>query len=124
MARKGWDRLNPDYRARLQKGGVTKSKYERGEQLHKARGHISRQHEVRQQTFYRLVDRRDFDRDTARDVVESIGFDDALAMLEAQEMALSGDDFERELGAGAMRIFWAEYHDDDDIPDEWFYYHG
>ena len=39
MARKGWDSLSDGYRARLQKGGISRSAYERGESLAKARGH-------------------------------------------------------------------------------------
>jgi len=39
MARKGWDSLSPGYRARLEKGGVSKSAYDRGESIKSARGH-------------------------------------------------------------------------------------
>ena len=39
MARKGWDQLSPAYRARLEKGGVSKTAYERGESIQAARGH-------------------------------------------------------------------------------------
>ena len=39
MARKGWDSLSPGYRSRLEKGGVSKSAYDRGESIKSARGH-------------------------------------------------------------------------------------
>lgn len=39
MARKGWDGLSPEYRSRLERGGVSKSAYERGESIKSARGH-------------------------------------------------------------------------------------
>lgn len=39
MARKGWESLSPGYRNRLERGGVTKSSYERGESITSARGH-------------------------------------------------------------------------------------
>lgn len=39
MARKGWDSLSPGYRQRLEKGGISKTAYNRGESLQKARGH-------------------------------------------------------------------------------------
>ena len=39
MARKGWDSLSAGYRARLERGGISKTAYDRGESLAKARGH-------------------------------------------------------------------------------------
>jgi hypothetical protein len=39
--RKSWESLTPKYRARLSRGGVTKSKYESGASLAKARGHAA-----------------------------------------------------------------------------------
>lgn len=39
MARKGWDSLSPNYRRRLEKAGLSKSDYESGVSLSKARGH-------------------------------------------------------------------------------------
>lgn len=39
MARKGWDALSDNYRRRLQRKGISKSAYESGSSLHKARGH-------------------------------------------------------------------------------------
>jgi len=39
MARKGWDSLSPGYRQRLEKSGIGKAGYDRGESLQKARGH-------------------------------------------------------------------------------------
>lgn len=38
MARKGWDALSPAYRRRLERGGITRSSYEGGANLQKARG--------------------------------------------------------------------------------------
>lgn len=37
--RRSWDSLSPAYRARLSRGGVTRSKYESGASLARARGH-------------------------------------------------------------------------------------
>jgi hypothetical protein len=39
MARKGWDSLSPNYRARLEKNGISKRAYDRGESIQSARGH-------------------------------------------------------------------------------------
>jgi len=39
MARKGWGSLSPAYRARLEKAGLTRTEYEQGVSLQKARGH-------------------------------------------------------------------------------------
>jgi hypothetical protein len=39
--RRVWETLSESYRARLQKGGITKSKYEAGESLKAARGHAT-----------------------------------------------------------------------------------
>jgi hypothetical protein len=39
MARKGWDDLSPGYRSRLERGGISRNDYDRGESLGKARGH-------------------------------------------------------------------------------------
>lgn len=38
-SRKGWQQLSPGYRNRLTKAGITKSQYESGASLAKARGH-------------------------------------------------------------------------------------
>jgi len=39
MARKGWESLSPAYRNRLERGGISKAAYERGESIKSARGH-------------------------------------------------------------------------------------
>lgn len=39
MARKGWDQLSDAYRKRLEKGGISKTAYEGGASIKKARGH-------------------------------------------------------------------------------------
>lgn len=39
MARKGWDRLKSDYRERLERNGISRSDYENGVSLKKARSH-------------------------------------------------------------------------------------
>lgn len=39
MTRKGWERLKPDYRARLERNGISRSDYENGASLKKGRGH-------------------------------------------------------------------------------------
>lgn len=39
MARKGWDQLSAKYRARLERNGISKSGYERGDSIRSARGH-------------------------------------------------------------------------------------
>lgn len=39
MARKGWQTLSHGYRARLEKSGISRSDYESGHSLSKARGH-------------------------------------------------------------------------------------
>ena len=39
MARKGWENLNPKYRNRLERTGITRKAYERGASIVKGRGH-------------------------------------------------------------------------------------
>jgi hypothetical protein len=39
MARRGWDTLSQGYRDRLQRSGISREGYERGESLSRARGH-------------------------------------------------------------------------------------
>lgn len=39
MPRKGWSSLSPEYRARLEKNGISKSDYESGASIQSARGH-------------------------------------------------------------------------------------
>lgn len=41
MARKGWENLSESYRKRLGKAGISKSAYDSGASLQKARGHVS-----------------------------------------------------------------------------------
>lgn len=41
MARKGWDALSTGYKARLEKAGITKSDYDAGGSIQKARGHAT-----------------------------------------------------------------------------------
>ena len=40
MPRKGWNALSANYRARLQKAGITQADYEAGQSIQKARGHL------------------------------------------------------------------------------------
>lgn len=40
MARKGWNALSAAYRTRLEKAGITKTDYESGASIRKARGHL------------------------------------------------------------------------------------
>lgn len=39
MARKGWNELSDAYRKRLERAGITKGKYDKGESIKAARGH-------------------------------------------------------------------------------------
>lgn len=39
MARKGWNTLSPNYRARLEKNGISRKDYEAGASIQAARGH-------------------------------------------------------------------------------------
>lgn len=39
--RKGWSELSDAYRKRLERGGLNKTSYERGDSIQKARGHAS-----------------------------------------------------------------------------------
>lgn len=39
MARKGWSSLSAGYKARLEKAGISKTDYERGQSIQAARGH-------------------------------------------------------------------------------------
>lgn len=41
MARKGWESLSPGYRNRLERGGISREAYERGESIKSARGHAA-----------------------------------------------------------------------------------
>ena len=123
MARKGWDSLSPTYRQRLERGDITRSAYERGTPLHKARGKKSAQHESKHKRFNRIVAQADFDPDEVRDVVDRIGFDEAYDILTIREIALKpGDDTERHLARGAMRVLYGQYAEL--VPKQWLYYHG
>src|SRR5258707_11270082 len=39
VSRKGWQQLSPNYRQRLERSGISKTKYEPGASLKAARGH-------------------------------------------------------------------------------------
>lgn len=41
MARKGWNALSANYRARLEKAGISKTDYESGQSIRSARGHLN-----------------------------------------------------------------------------------
>lgn len=41
MARKGWNALSTNYRARLEKAGISKTDYEGGQSIQSARGHAA-----------------------------------------------------------------------------------
>lgn len=41
MARKGWGSLSPGYKARLEKAGISKRDYEKGQSIQAARGHAN-----------------------------------------------------------------------------------
>lgn len=41
MVRKGWSTLKADYRARLERAGITQADYESGQSLKKGRGHAN-----------------------------------------------------------------------------------
>lgn len=41
MARAGWDNLSAGYRSRLERGGITREAYSRGDSLSRARGHAN-----------------------------------------------------------------------------------
>lgn len=79
MARKGWDSLSPNYRKRLQQGGISRSDYEKGQSLSKARGHESTPEHPRQK-----VDRDKYARYYAeRDIL--------IHQLEAKKRQIFGD---------------------------------
>ncbi len=47
MARRQWGALSQSYRARLQRGGITREAYETGVRLQSARGHRAAEHRIR-----------------------------------------------------------------------------
>lgn len=51
MARKGWESLSPGYRARLERNGVSKTAYGRGESIRAARGHAQTPEHPKEVTF-------------------------------------------------------------------------
>lgn len=123
MARKGWDDLSPDYRKRLIKGGVTESRYNAGAPLHKARGHKSKRVESEHRQLRRLAAKQGLDPDEVQEVIDEIGYKEALDILTFRDMALNPtDDFERTLAYGSMRNLFGQY--EGLVPREWLYYHG
>lgn len=126
MARKGWDELSPSYRKRLERSGIAKSQYERGEgDLSAARGHTSKRRENEDRQFWRLARRQlgdYFDDDEIREVVDDIGKNEALELLQMRALAMSPhDEMARTLGAAAMRVKYGQY--EGIIPKQWLYYH-
>lgn len=117
--RKGWTQLSPKYRARLQRNGITPESYRSGASLHKARGKVSAQHENTQRKFWRHVEKAEFDPDEVREIIDTIGFDEANDILMYRDMALSGSN---PFAAGAMRNLYGQYQGL--VPKEWLYYHG
>jgi hypothetical protein len=126
MARKGWEQLSPAYRRRLEKGGINRVRYDLGMSLHKARGHKSKREESQRRQFWRLADKqlsRDFDREEIQEVVDSIGYEEALEILRYRDMALHPSDaMEAYLSAASMRTLYGQY--EGVVPREWLWYHG
>ena len=121
--RKGWDQLSPTYRKRLERSGITKTTYNRGADLHKARGKKSSAYENKQRRFWRLAKNADFDIDEVHEVIDTIGFDEANDILTYRAQALSaGDPVEKYLAYGAMRTLYGQYAEL--VPKQWLYYHG
>lgn len=126
MARKGWTNLSPTYRRRLERNGIDEIRYQLGAPLHKARGKKSRAHESAHKRFWRSARRQlsqhgQSDADIQQ-VVDDIGIDDAMQLLDAREAAMyPEDEMDEEISAAAMRTFYGLYADD--IPDPWLWYH-
>jgi hypothetical protein len=73
VARKGWDRLSADYRARLERHGITRTQYDSGASLQKARGHIvpGGIGERRYRILRKLADKVSWPNTTAKDMVDT-----------------------------------------------------
>jgi hypothetical protein len=71
-SRKGWQQLSPGYRTRLQKNGITKSQYESGASIAKARGHqATPEHGIREairnpRKYRKYINKRTVSGPTAR----------------------------------------------------------
>lgn len=124
--RKGWDNLSESYRARLQRSGITRSKYNSGRSLSKARGHTSRARETQTRNVDKFIDRYQQtypflteDYDQLREELRSMSPSDARKALEQQKEA------QRLYDSGEIkkaRRIWERR--DQRLPDWMFYYHG
>lgn len=121
MARKGWDALSDNYRARLIRSGVSESDYRSGTPLHGARGHKNADRESfnKRTSHFASTYTSKRDRDRVRTAVRGMGakkgseyMTDVRKMTKLYE---SGD-------IEAAKRMWEGR--DQSLPAYLFYYHG
>jgi hypothetical protein len=124
--RKGWDNLSDSYRKRLQRSGITKSKYNSGRPLAKARGHTSRARETQIRQVDKFIERYQStyeflseDYDELREELRRMRPGETKRALEQQREAQKLYDSGEIIKA---RRIWEKR--DKRLPDWMFYYHG
>ena len=141
MRRKGWANLNPAYRARLERSGITQSKYDSGANLQVARGQrAERRHSQQARREGRPSDStlRSWYRDTAKFTHgRERGVDSTLTRAEFDlTVAERGYDWVRDRvlawrraermdfnhKADYMRTQYVVWHQIED-DERWFWYH-
>lgn len=124
--RKSWDELSPQYRARLERQGITRERHSEGVSLHSARGHTSKEREYTDARYRRAV--RDFaerqalyyyrDKKEVLDQLKSMPRSDVERIIENQRQAENSYQFGGERTPG----FWESR--DTEYPEWLYYYHG
>ena len=125
--RKPWAQLSPDYRRRLERGGITEREHARGQGLHKARGHVSVGRESDRARYRRDVGRfvdhisDAYGRDPG-DVREALaGYSEA----EIRDAMAAQRDMENLYDAGLRGEATALWNTRDrKFPDWMYFYHG
>lgn len=123
MARKGWDSLSDNYRARLGRSGVTQSAYESGAPLTKARGHTSAAKESYDRSVNKFV--KDYADSYRRDRGDLKKRFKALGPTKGRQVMRSQRESQRLYESGEIEKAKQRWeHRDRSLPDYLFYYHG
>lgn len=127
MVRKRWDQLSPDYRARLERKGITAETHAAGASLYAARGQTSAVVE-QDRARYRRSKERFIDRLVVyygRDEEEIREFLDGLSRSEVENVMARQREMERLYNAGFRDEATALYANRNRNYPDWIdYYHG
>jgi len=125
--RKQWEDLTPTYRKRLERGGITKSQYESGVSVAKARGHQSEQREQerrrhvlsKKRYIARMTRQYGVDEDSLQDEVDELSeseLNEVMALQAKMERAYMSGKTDR-----ASRMF---RDIESSVPSWMLFYHG